>query len=414
MPTSVFQPKNFQPTGDAPTDFKVIGLIGTAHFFSHFYIYLLPPLFPVLKIVLDVSYAELGLLLAVFSATTGLTQIPFGFLVDRFGARLILIGGLAIEGTAFLLMGFADGYWILMSLMVFAGCANGVYHPADYAILSASVSERRIGRAFGLHTFGGYAGFAVAGPIIVFLNLWVGWRMGLAICGGAGILAAGVLLFYARYLRHTPPVNSQNLMNDNEAKNNSSHGLGLLLSPPILMCLGFFTFLALGSSGISSFLIVALGQRHGTEVETATFILTGYLVSGALGVLAGGLVADQTKKHNLVAAMCFLSTAAIIALVGAVTMSAFILLLLMATLGFLHGIIMPSRDMIVRSVTPDGAFGKVFGFVTSGFSIGGIIAPPLFGWILDQSSPSWVFYGVAVIMLCSMATVFVSGKRLNT
>ena len=124
MPTSVFQPKNFQPTGDAPTDFKVIGLIGTAHFFSHFYIYLLPPLFPVLKIVLDVSYAELGLLLAVFSATTGLTQIPFGFLVDRFGARLILIGGLAIEGTAFLLMGFADGYWILMSLMVRHGLLN--------------------------------------------------------------------------------------------------------------------------------------------------------------------------------------------------------------------------------------------------------------------------------------------------
>ena len=176
------------------------------------------------------------------------------------------------------------------------------------------------------------------------------------------------------------------------------------------MCLVFFTLLSLGSTGIASFLIVALGQHHGTTVETATLILSTYLVLGAVGVLLGGFVADRTRKHNAVAALCFLSTALIIASVGFFSLGSFLLFILLGVMGLMHGVIMPSRDMIVRSVTPEGSFGKVFGFVTSGFSIGGIVAPPIFGWILDQSEPSFLFFGIAGIMLCSMLTVFTSGR----
>lgn len=389
-------------------DFMAIGLVGVAHFFSHFYIYLLPPLFPFLKAELGVSYAELGLLIAVFSATTGLTQVPFGFLVDRLGARALLILGLGVEGLCFLLMGFADGFWALMALMFVAGCANGVYHPADYAILSSSVSGRRMGRAFSLHTFAGYAGFAAAGPVIVFLHLAIGWRYGLVLGGAAGIVAMGALAVFARYLRHAPrraPAGGE------DGPGRGRGGVALLLSPPILLCLGFFTLLSLGSTGIASFLIVALEQRHGTDVEVAALVLSAYLWAGAAGVLLGGYVADRTKRHNLVAAVCFLGTAAMVAVVGAFAMHVALLFALMTLQGLMHGIIMPSRDMIVRSVTPDGAFGKVFGFVTSGFSIGGVVAPPLFGWVLDRADASWLFYGVAAIMLCSTLTVLTSGRR---
>ena len=204
--------KDSNPVPNTGTDYKVIGLVGVAHFFSHFYIYLLPPLFPFLKTVFDVSYTELGLLLAVFSATTGLTQIPFGFLVDKYGAKFILIGGVAVEGLAFALMGFAPGYAMVMALMIVAGFANGVYHPADYAILSASVSKNRMGRAFGLHTFAGFAGFAVAGPIIIMLNIYFGWRSGLAFCGIAGLATAVLLIIFSRHLKHTPKIENKKLI----------------------------------------------------------------------------------------------------------------------------------------------------------------------------------------------------------
>ena len=67
------------PTGRR--DLKVMSLIGTAHFFSHFYILALPPLFPILRDELGVGYAALGLALAVLNGVTGLTQAPVGFLV---------------------------------------------------------------------------------------------------------------------------------------------------------------------------------------------------------------------------------------------------------------------------------------------------------------------------------------------
>ena len=74
--------------------FKVVGLISMGHFVSHFYMLLIPPLFPILKDEFGVSYTELGIAIAVFSVVTGLTQTPVGFLVDRFGARKILLCGM--------------------------------------------------------------------------------------------------------------------------------------------------------------------------------------------------------------------------------------------------------------------------------------------------------------------------------
>jgi MFS transporter, FSR family, fosmidomycin resistance protein len=73
--------------------------------------------------------------------------------------------------------------------------------------------------------------------------------------------------------------------------------------------------------------------------------------------------------------------------------------------GLFSGVIMPSRDMIVREVTPSGSFGKVFGFVTTGFNIGGIVSPLIFGAIMDHGSPHLVFLAVAVLSLVAIVTV---------
>jgi MFS transporter, FSR family, fosmidomycin resistance protein len=66
---------------------------------------------------------------------------------------------------------------------------------------------------------------------------------------------------------------------------------------------------------------------------------------------------------------------------------------------------MPSRDMIVRAVTPPGSFGKVFGFITTGFHIGGMVAPLIFGQLLDRGHPQAVFFFIAACALVAIATV---------
>lgn len=392
------------PEGGSLADFKVIGLIGVAHFFSHLFILLLPPLFLTLREEFDVSFLELGLIMTVFSGATASTQLPFGYLVDKFGARWILIGGLAAESLAFVMIGFGDGFWGLLAMMAIAGIANGVYHPADYAILSASVSGPRMGRAFSLHTFAGFAGFAVAPPLIIFLSDAIGWRMALVGVGLAGLATAAVLLVFAGSLHNKQKPAAE------QAKPADSSSRALLFSFPILMCLGFYIMTALGSGGLNNFLVSALNLLHGTALPIATGALTGYLVGTTIGILFGGYLADKTSNHNVIAAFCFLATAVMISIVALVDMPEPLLLASLTLQGVMHGMIMPSRDMIVRSVTPDGQYGKVFGFVTTGFSIGGIVAPMIFGFILDNDQPALVFYAIAGFMFLSMFTVFTSAR----
>ena len=67
----------------------------------------------------------------------------------------------------------------------------------------------------------------------------------------------------------------------------------------------------------------------------------------------------------------------------------------MSLTGLLGGLVMPSRDLIVREVTPPGSFGKVFAFVTTGYHVAGILAPLLYGALLDHGAPRSVFYFTA-------------------
>src|SRR3989337_2162857 len=92
------------PLGFPKREVKVVSLICAAHFISHFHLLLLPPLFPLLRDFYGVGFTELGLTIAVLNITTGLTQVPFGFLVDRYGARKILIGATFLESAAITLI----------------------------------------------------------------------------------------------------------------------------------------------------------------------------------------------------------------------------------------------------------------------------------------------------------------------
>jgi MFS family permease len=141
---------------------RTLAGISTAHWVSHFHMLVLPMLFPFLKQQLGVGYLELGFALTVFAVVSGLTQAPIGYLVDHFGARKILIVGLSLGGLSLVGLGVFLSYPGLVTCAILLGLANSVYHPADYAILSANIDEARMGRAFSIHTFAGFLGGAVA------------------------------------------------------------------------------------------------------------------------------------------------------------------------------------------------------------------------------------------------------------
>jgi FSR family fosmidomycin resistance protein-like MFS transporter len=396
-------------TSAAPArhDFKVMSLIGTGHFFSHFYILLLPPLFPLLKDEFGVGYVELGLALSVLNGVTALTQAPVGFLVDRFGPRGILITGLALFSLSIGLVGVWPSYPVLLLLMVIAGLGNSVFHPADYAILSAAVDNRRMGRAFSIHTFGGYAGFALAPPLIVALTALLGWRMALLLSGVAGLIMVALMLANSGVLRADGDAGRGRTAGDARG---SAGGWDLLLSAPILMALLFFAMLAISQGGYMSFSVAALGEIYAVDLAAATVPLTCYLVASTFGVLVGGWIADRTPQHHQVIGACFALVALFAAAVPLLLPPIAIVTVLFALAGLFSGMVAPSRDMMVRAVTPPGASGRVFGFVTTGFSIGGIAGPLLFGVVLDFGDPGHVFWAIAGLSLLTLVVVFATAR----
>lgn len=382
---------------------RIIALVSAGHFFSHFYVLVLPPLFPLLKDELGVSYAALGMLMTVASLATGIGQTPVGFLVDRIGARWILLGGLVLHSLSVAAIGLASNYWAIFILFIVSGLANTVYHPADYAILNARVPRERLGRAFSIHTFSGNIAWAAAPAVMIGLTLLWDWRTALVVVGFVGVIVA-LFLWAARSELSTDDedIPSGAVASDSPT---ALSGMRLLLSPPILMAFLFFMFIAMGTGAIRVFSVAALVAIYDTPLAAANGVLTGFAIGASTGILAGGLVADRLGRPELVATLGFLAGAVLLGLAGTVSLPIAGMVAVLTAAGFVTGMVQPSRDMLVRSVTPPGSMGKVFAFVSTGLAVGGMLMPVVFGWIMDHADPRWIFWLSALIVLSTILTV---------
>jgi MFS family permease len=385
-------PQQDQAESKVDSGLRTLTLISVAHWVSHVHILVLPMLFPFLKATLGVDYLQLGFALTVFAVVSALTQAPTGYLVDHLGARKILLVGMILGGLSLILFGLHLNYTMLVTCAVLLGLANSVYHPADYAILAAHMDEARMGRAFSIHTFAGYLGTAVTPAIVAALTTWVGGAGALVVTGAIGILVALSLLLFS-----VPEASAKH-----QAATGAKPSQRSIITPALIVLTIFFMLLGLSSAGISNFGLVALMNGYGASFSTANVALTAYLGAAATGVLAGGFLADHTRRHGQVAAVCFGINTAIVLLITLVALPAALLLVAMTTAGFLGGLIAPSRDMLVRNAAPAGAAGRAFGIVSTGFNFSGMLSPLLFGWIMDQNLPHWVFGLSALFMVLTV------------
>lgn len=382
----------------------VLGLIGAGHFYSHFCVLALPPLFPLLKSDLGASYAALGAVVAAFSAATGVGQVPIGFLVDRFGGRPVLIFGVSLIGASLSLVGLTTSYWQLVALFAVAGLGNAVFHPADYAILYARIDDRFIGRAVSIHSFSGHLGWAAAPPAMLALAALTDWRTAVSLAGIAGVCIALAMIWQGRRLDDRMAATVDGKPTPRRPAS-LGQGLGLMRSTPMVMMFLFFLLTSLAGAGIMSISVVALIDLYRIDLVTANGALTLYLIAGALGVLLGGWIADRTARHNLVTATAMLAMTALVAVLGLGSAGVAVMMGAMTLSGLAYGIASPSRDMLVRAATPAGSTGVAFGFTATGLSIGGSIGPIAFGAVMDSGAPALLFISAAVLIALSLVTV---------
>lgn len=393
-------------TSDTANSIKVTGLISLAHLYSHFFFFVLPPLFPLLRDDLSVSYTELGLLIVVFNVVSALTQLPMGMLVDRLDAPKLLTAAVALQGLSLIVIGLASSYWILLVMMVPAGLANAVYHPADYSILNRTVAPEMMGRAFSVHTVSGFAGSATAPLIMVILATTINWETAVVLIGGGGLVIAGILQVCGHILVDPETPDPANEGERRETGGTLKQTAGLLLSLPILMGFIFWLFISVAHTGVSYFSVSVFDQMYEMPLATANITLTVFLAASSVGILFGGALSDRTHRHDLIAIYGTVFSGVAILTMGLTEMTVVAIMVAMSVAGFATGMTAPSRDLLVRAVTPKDSMGTVFGFVSTGLNVGGIVAPIVFGVLLDGGRAENVFLISGLFQIAIILTIF--------
>ena len=401
--TSIASP----PPRSLREDARVISLVGFAHGTSHFFHFLIPPLFPWLMREFDLTFTQVGAAMTVFFVVSGVGQALAGFVVDRLGALRVLCGGVALLAAGGLAVSLAQSFGMLLIAAAIMGVGNCVFHPADYSILNRRVSGARLGHAFSVHGLTGSLGWAAAPVFVIAIAQAWGWRASGVGAALVGIAALAFLLFNRRLLE------GADLAPHDGTRRGGS--FAFLSVGVIWMCFAFFLVSVMAFGGLQNFGPPVLQRAYGVTLGLATSGLTAYLLGSAAGVATGGFFASKGEHQDrlVAAALAWAAVCSIALASGAVP--AWSLVALMGMMGFGVGFSGPSRDILVRraatSTFGSGAYGRIYGFVYSGIDTGLAIAPLVFGLFMDAGRYAAVLWGVAALQCLAIVTALTVGVR---
>ena len=391
------------------SDVRVIGLISLAHGSSHFFHLILPPMFPWLKAEFGFNYAELGLLMTIFFVVSCIVQASSGFLVDRIGARPVLFAGVGLLSLAALTYSQSNSYAILVLGAVIAGCGNGVFHPVDYTLINHKVSPPNLPYAYSVHGVTGYLGWAAAPALMVGMTTLFDWRIAFLTASALEVLILLILWLSRERLVDDVQARRDESQASHAASNPGAAPLstfGFLKLPAVWLCWIFFFFSMAATTGLQSFAPTALFEIYEISVSSGNYYLTLLSMGGAGGMLLGGYLATRLKVPERIITMCFTVNIVMGLLLATGLVPKEIIVFAFVVIGLGLGIAAPSRDLMVRSATPSGSSGRVYGIVYSGIDLGAALSPLIFGIFLDGGLPKLLFVGVALLQLMIILTGF--------
>jgi FSR family fosmidomycin resistance protein-like MFS transporter len=397
-------------------DGEVIGLVALAHGTSHFFHLLIPPLFPFLMRDFGLGYAQVGFLMTVFFVISGAGQAAAGFVVDRIGARPVLLFGVGALALSSVALGLAPNYSGLVLAAAIAGVGNAVFHPTDFTLLNRRVSHPRLGHAFSMHGLAGNVGWALA-PITLFpLAQWQGWRVAAFVAAAVGALVF-VLLWWRRQSLTDVARSTVVDARRGTAQAGSAGAFAFLRSTAVWLCFLFF-FFSTGAAGIlQNYAPALLGKVYGVDLAFATSCLTAYLVGSAGGMLAGGFAAARFERSESVIALALAASAVVAAAIATGLLTPWTVLGSMAVMGFGVGFAGPSRDLLVRKAATQrfgrASYGRVYGFVYSGLDVGLALSPVIFGPLLDRGAFLAVLACVAVLQVAALLAALLVGRHAS-
>jgi MFS family permease len=398
--------------GAGRRDAEVISLVGLAHGASHFFHLMLPPLFPWLMADFSLSYTEAGFLMTVFFVVSGIGQAVAGFVVDRTGARPVLMFGIGTLGLSGLVLAAASSYAGLLAAAAVAGIGNSIFHPADFTLLNRRVSSGRLGHAFSVHGLSGNLGWAAGSVVMAGVAAASTWRNAALVAATIGLAVFALLLLRRRVLADS--AETEVVAPAKGGAIPATGAFAFLRSGAVWLCFAFF-LITTGAFGVlQNYGPAILHNVYALALPVASMGLTAYLLGSALGMVVGGFVGVRFEDSDFVIAPALSVSAATAVLLASGASPTLVTLPLMALIGFGVGVAGPSRDLLVRRAATAQfgatAYGRVYGFVYSGLDVGLAISPLVFGPLLDAGRYRAPLLGVAALQVAALLLALAVGS----
>ncbi|WP_254274569.1 MFS transporter [Haloarcula marina] len=395
----------------------VVGLISGSQFVNHMYLVLLPPILTILSDEFEVSLALLGIALGVQALTNTVFQLPFGYLADHYDRTIALAVSSFLGAIGVLVVAISPSFGWLVVGQAIIGIGVAGHHPAHYPLLTDATPDSIRGRAFSVYNFGGMLGFAappvIITAIITFPDLT--WRHAIGTVGIVGIVYAVVVTaVFARSL-------GREITGPNVTDTDQADGIldrvraelrSLVADSEILIVAVLALVAATANWALSSYTVVFLTETYEIPLEQANLTLTGLFLTGSVGVLASGSLTDRFSP----APVMLVSFVGLTVLVGVIASSlapAIVAIGLFLAVGAVRSLEGPARDTLTERLSGDGTVGKSFAVVTIGIMLGSTIAPPVFGYLIDQFGVQAAFFAVGAVAAIATAVTVMIALRID-
>jgi len=379
-----------------------VWLITVGHAFTHWYPATFYLLLPLIGNELGLSYAQIGSILTIQFVAGAISNVPGGILVDNVGRKGLLMAiSLAWVGIPYLLMGFTDAYWLLLTCAALIGIGNNLWHPTAIPLLGNLYPTRR-GLVMSFHGMAGNVGDAVA-PLVAGLLLTVlSWRGVMAVNVLPGIVMAGLLLVYFSRTQPgderagSPPASAASIL----------RGFGVLLRNRTVMMLSVGSvFRSMTQMSLLAFLPLFLARELGYSAVWIGACLFMLQAAGFLAAPIAGHLSDKMGRRQIIVGS--LAMTAVVLLFMALAGRSLAFVFFVAFLGFFLFAIRAVLQAWLLDATPREMAGAGIGFMFGMQSIGAAIGPFVAGLVADQYGLTATFYFLAAtIVVANLFMVF--------
>ncbi|MFB6091836.1 MAG: MFS transporter [Haloquadratum sp.] len=392
-------------------DRRVIGLVAGSHFVNHAYIVMIAPFVSVLAARFEVSIAAIGLAIGVQNAVVLFLQLPMGYLSDAYSRTFVLSVSLGVGTLGAALTALSTSYAWLLGAQLVLGLGIAGHHPAHYPLLASVSTEANRGRAYSAHAFGGSVGFAAPYAVAaVATALGYSWRLavGLVALVGAGYAAYCLHSFRSVDDEITRPALKERpdeRPTIGDVPDRLRGGVRSLAASGGILALTTLAFLTSAAAwAIRTYTPRLLSAGYGLSDGTANALVSTMLVVGAGSILLGGGLTDRVGTGPVV-----VGGYGVLVVVAALLATLALPPAALATVLLFSGSISvsrPARSTLADHLSARADLGTNFAVVTIGISLGGVVAPPMFGYLIDTAGLAASFALVAVLGLLSLGLGF--------